>query len=133
VVVVSSDPSGLFRQYLFYSQQYTRDNFEEVKLIYQKDRNNIQFRNILFTNNKSTELIAKGTVYITQYDYHHWDWPRTAILQITSGKEMYSVYNSNLCFQNIRPDGWRQMTADDFEVENLSAGEFCRKFVGQIN
>jgi uncharacterized membrane protein len=133
IVVVGVEPSNLFRQYLFYTQQYTRGNFELIKSIYQNDRNNIKFGNILFTNDKSTDLMVKGTTYITQYDYHHWDWPRTLIRQITSGKEMFSIYGSNLCHQYTNPNQWIQMTSKDFNVEGFSTDEFCRKFVSLIN
>lgn len=133
IVVVGNEPSNLFRQYLFYTQQYTKENFEKIKIIYQKDRNNIQFNKITFTKNKSTDLMVKGTTYITQYDYHHWDWPRTALRQITSGVEKYSIYNSNLCRLDAKQDDWIQIKAGDFNVENWTADQFCRKYVSRIN
>jgi len=133
IVVVGNEPSNLFRQYLFYTQQYTKNNFEKIKTIYQKDRNNIQFNNITFTKNKSTDLMVKGTTYITQYDYHHWDWPRTALRQITSGVEKYSIYNSNLCRLDAKQDDWVQIKVGDFNVENWTADQFCRKYVSRIN
>lgn len=129
VVVVTNEPSNLFRSYLFYTQQYTKENYERIAEIYRKDRNDINFDNVRFTTDKNLSLNDGQAVYIGQTNYQHFNQSRMAIRQITSWIEMFSIYNSRLCPEEMAGQKQFRLTTGDFRVEKMSGDEFCLKFV----
>jgi 4-amino-4-deoxy-L-arabinose transferase-like glycosyltransferase len=132
VVVVTNEPSNYFRQYLFYTNQYTKENFENIKKLYNFNRNDITFNNIRFTDNSKDELKQNDVVYISQTNFKRLDQPRLATKQQTSALENFSILNSSVCDAKKLSFEKPRLSLQDFEVEKMPKEEFCAKYAFQM-
>lgn len=128
VVVITNEPSSVFRQYLFYTQGYTKENFESIKMLYQKNRQDITFDHVRFVTHTVDMSFDKNIVYLTQANYFQFNEPHLSIKQISSGLQMYYLFNSTICPALKRQDVVT-IKNSELNIEKLSSSDLCRLFI----
>lgn len=126
-------PGGYFRNYLFYNNIPNRNNLSRIRsLITSYD---IRWGNASFEKAcPSKEAIDSGnTAYIvsdeTPCEELFVGKPMVVIPTLSDGGSLYRIFNDKLCAPyalSSYPTGY---TMNDFDVEKLSAQNFCERFI----
>lgn len=130
IIVYSTRSYDIFKKYIFYSDIYSKDTFNQIKKAVLNKKyiiNNIEFvscdRTIDFSNKK----------YIAIYDYEcgslKKESPYVMISGLLDGGERYKIYNDSICKKYYLSGYASGLLINDFDIENLSEEKFCRTFI----
>jgi hypothetical protein len=126
VTVVTSDPAVSYRNYIFYSQSYTKDNALEINhdLIH-KDR--YLLPHIRFVDchgsipDPTSTIIHEGKCYLLESG-------KTIIPDLSGLTDAYIIYNDKLC-KNTTLLMYQRLNVSDLNVEDLSKPNFCSRLL----
>ncbi|MCX6791865.1 MAG: hypothetical protein NT149_02405 [Candidatus Gottesmanbacteria bacterium] len=120
---------GLFRQYLFFNNKYTKDNHSIVASLIQKQTINID--NVTFTDCKN---ISMNDSIITIIPFNLKCTTQklsTNILTITNytdNQGIYVIYNDLVCQKYSHAPYLNNIQLKDLDIEKLNEEAFCQKF-----
>jgi hypothetical protein len=128
-VLFNGPNKGLFRQYIFFNNKYTKDNHSTVASLFLKqtitidnvtftDCNNINMNDSIITiipfNMKcTTQKLSKNILTIANY---------------TDNQGIYVIYNDLVCQKYDHKAYLSGFQLQDFDIENMNEEKFCRKF-----
>jgi hypothetical protein len=134
VEVYSSEPDALYKDYLFYTDAYSRKNTVEVAKHFRKNDfslNNVSFkescpRNIKFPSD--TTIIVASDLKCSIQNNRVLD-----IDQLSDAGTVLRIYNDSICGKYELSSYPNNIQFFDFNVEKLSQSQFCQKFIFQKN
>lgn len=131
IYVLTREPEVLFRSYLFFSNLYQKNNFDLIKNIYSKSRDNIYFKSIHFINHN--KYLPNGQNYTLIFDTDNFDFkdknPRLFISRISDAGKIYSIYNGSTC-QNLELSTYpNNITIKDLNIEKIDEKNFCERYI----
>jgi len=135
VLIIAGNESGLFKQNLFYSNDYNKNTLKKTREFLSQEKH--QWGNIYFLSSCPKKLIlAKDEVVILlpesrcldEKEYPSW----LSISQLSDGGEVYRIFNDSICRQFKLGRYPEKIRFSDFKVEELSAERFCEKFITRL-
>ena len=150
IFVISPSAEGIFKEHLFHSGLYTKENVEEIADNIQKGK--FKFRNVTFTNacpkedvfkNKNNVLIYKcgfecekeiTKLIELQSSLEEKSTVLTlSISNLADGGEIYRIHGDDVCSGYKLSSYPRVASIDDFQVENQDAEILCEKWIMNLS
>lgn len=129
VYIINGDPKTPFKEYLFYTNGLTKNTSNQVAAAY-KD-NNFSYNNRHFITCYQAENLPPNSTLIYDNGCKKFSFSKNnhAIAQLGDGGTIYTIRNDSICPTNILSYYPRDITFSDLNIERLSRGEFCRRFI----
>jgi hypothetical protein len=128
-VLFNGADMGLFRQYLFFNERYTKANHSQIANLFTKST--IVIDNVTFTDCHNINL-DKSIITIIPFKL---DCTKEAlsrnILSVTNytdNQPVYLIYNDQVCKNYPSLAYMNNFKLSDFNIEKLTEGRFCEKF-----
>ncbi|MCL5432608.1 MAG: glycosyltransferase family 39 protein [Patescibacteria group bacterium] len=121
-----------FKQYLFYSDGYTKDNAQQISKIIQSGDYSIDN----FKISDCPENIDSDTVIIAEPDakctiLNKFDRP-LSISRLADGGTIYRIYNDTICAKYKLDRYPSSISLNDLALEKLSEKQFCETFISDL-
>ncbi len=135
VTVYSNAPNAVFKQYLFSSNAYSKDNADSVALLMR--RPTYSFGSIHFASCLEPGPKLPNHTYIMETGLCEKHIP-PAVLQhvsislLADGGEVYKIYNDALCSGYQLQRYPRHITLRDLRIDILSNQDFCQQLISSI-
>ncbi len=131
-MVITSEPDFALKSYLFYSNQYQPDVYDNIANQYRQGRETLNFKNITFTKNiNSIDADDIDTISIIENKYYSQIPPtnnQIYINHILSKIRLFSILNSTLC-QLENPNKSIKVEKLNLNLNELSNQDFCRNYL----
>lgn len=134
IVVSTSEPKIVFEEFLFYTNNYTKDNVNEIN---QKMNTKVyEFNNISFVDACPETNLLKDIVWIRDGSFNCPELNNlkgdARITRLKDVFESYIIYNDKLCASSnlnryVLNDAYK-----DFAVEDQSQDEFCTNWITRL-
>lgn len=133
IMVITSEPEAVYRNYLYFSKQYNYQNYQQISSEYtlHPGARYFEWGNITITD-QSPETRKKDTVYIIDNYISNYPFSSEKHLTIsTLGDHLpiYKIYFSQSCVSLSLSDDLKKLTMTDLGLDKLSLTDFCQKFV----
>lgn len=131
VFAIMKNPKNLYKDYLFYTNSYTRNNVLKVRNdVLQKSFN---FENISFIPCEKVRAFEKDSTYIFDPGYHckNIQVPSNllSITQLADAGTIYNIVNDKICLHaNLKRYPFN-IKLKDFSVESLPTKNFCETYI----
>ena len=136
VYVFTSEPSGYYKAYLFYTNAYNKDNASKIGTGFKNGDfvlGNVVFRQYC----PSISELNKDDATIIMYNACTKMKPKNkdkqvsavSISQLKDSGTVLKIYNDTVCQKYKLNNYPANITFSDFDVEKLSNKEFCTKFI----
>ena len=130
VTVYSPNATDIFKKYIFYTNNYNKDTYLEIRKIYKSE--NFKFQNINFAGCDRT-IDPKENNNTIVYDFNCGnlakDTKHLAIPRLSDGGQSYEVFNDVICSKfNLKRYPYN-LTIDDFAIEKMPLQKFCETFI----
>lgn len=128
--VLSNGPNkSLFRQYIYFNNEYRKDNHSEIASLLSKD--SIQIDNLIFTDCQNINM-NPSEITLIPFNQKCTDQKLSnnilTIANYANNQGIYLIYNDLVCKQyNILPY-LNNLQLKDFDIEHLDEETFCQKF-----
>jgi len=120
---------ALFRQYLFFNNEYTRQNHSLIATDFLKPV--IVFNNLIFTDCKNMKL-DKNEITVMPFNLKCTNKMLSEniinITNFTDNKPIYVIYNDDVCKNYVLLPRLSNITLNDLNIEKLNEKQFCQKF-----
>lgn len=146
IMVISPDSGGIFKQYLFFSGLYNRENAKEIAINLRRGKS--EYKNVSFTDRCPQEGVFRNENLLLIYrcgfgcekeieksiDLQPYPEEQSSglILSISNpadGGEIYRIYGDEICSGHKLNSYPRVTSVDDFELEKQNAEKFCQKWI----
>ncbi len=121
--------TGLFRQYLFFTKKYTKENHSQIASLFSQQ--SISLENITFTDCRKISL-DQSVITVIPYNLKCTNQKLSknivSITDYTGSKPIYLIYNDLLCQKYKLLPYLNNLQLKDFAIENLNEQAFCQKF-----
>ncbi|MBI2430698.1 MAG: hypothetical protein HYV39_01635 [Candidatus Levybacteria bacterium] len=129
--VLLGNPKNQFKNYIIYSNIYSRQTSEEVKNAFL--RRNYRLKNVTFITCDELETIEKNSIYIFDAGKKCTQFINVkntlSIVQLSDSGAVYNIYQDSICSKfNLKPYV-ANLTFNDLAVEKLSPKNFCETFI----
>lgn len=130
VQVLSNGPDrSLFRQYIFFNNEYTKNNHSLIAADFLKSKINID--NATFADCKDISL-SKSEITVIPFNLKCTNAKLSAnildITNYTNNQPIYVIYNDELCKKYDILPYMNNFSLSDFNIEKLSTQTFCQTF-----
>jgi len=131
VVIYSPQYQDEFKKYLFYADSLNNNNFSKIKNMLSANEkivlDNVAFmgcdnsvdptktKKVILSNNVCGGLSSKAK--------------RLSIARFSDGGELYGIYNDTMCSRFSLKPYPSNISVNDFDVEQMTAPQFCQTFV----
>lgn len=132
ISVLAKEPESLFRNYLFFNNQITRGNLNQISETYQhsQKRQHFVWENILITSNLA-DINPQGVVIsdidITDPKYLSSD--KFSIARLSDPGKIFNIYRGITCSSTKLDPFTHNLNFTDFNLEFLPENQFCQKFI----
>lgn len=128
--VITSEPESLFRNYLFYSNSYQKNQTATIQQQYStNNRQDFSINNLHFAksfNNLSPNDTVISAVEISPSQYTN--QPKRTIYRLASNTQLYEIYNDQVC-QNQFSDTRYFPYFSELNVAILPTNQFCNLYI----
>jgi len=136
-VVLLSDTSGvvpsLFKQYLFYTNNYNKSSAQEISELIQE--NDYSFRNLTIT--PCPQNFSQKSIYISVPDSKckkiENNLEYTTIPLLSDGGTIYKIFNDLVCTKYKLKRYPENLVLSDFDIDNLSEEGFCTRYITKLD
>ncbi len=133
VTIYSPNASDIFKKYIFYTNNYSKDTYLEIRKVYKSE--NFKFQNINFVGCDRTIDTTENNNTIV-YDFNCGSLPKEvkhlAIPRLSDGGQSYQIFNDKICSKfNLKRYPYN-LSVDDFAIENKSLKQFCETFITSL-
>lgn len=134
VYLMTPEPYNALRQYLFYNNLYTQQNFDEIAKIFSRKPPQFTFTNLYFFSDfaglSNVDKILKNSTLIVPEEFRDpkfKDLKPLSIKRLSDGKTMFHIYNSQTCQNSTGPNNpTDQLSLATIGPETLSSDSFCQ-------
>lgn len=129
ITVYSTAVPDTFKKYIFYSNNYNKDDYLQIRKIYRSQ--NFSFKGINFTacdRSINPENIKGIVVYDTNCGDLSKNSDHLTLPRLSDGGETYQIFNDNLC-SKYDLKRYPSITISDLSIEKMSVSKFCETFV----
>lgn len=120
---------GLFKQYLFFNNDYTQSNHSLIAADFLKPKVNIE--NVTFADCKS-ESLSKSEITVIPFNLkcssEKLSLNRLDLTNYTDNQPIYQIYNDELCKRYSVLPYLSNFSMSDFNIEKLNERKFCQTF-----
>jgi len=133
ITIVSNEPESVFRNYLFYTQQYNYQNLGKIRQQYQEHPYSryFQWGNLTITD-KVPSIKESQSTYIIDANiggYLYANEKHLSLTQLGDARELYKIYSGKTCQKDTLSTYTSNLTLGDLNLSSLSETDFCQKFV----
>ncbi len=128
VTILSSDPAISYRNYIFYSQSYTKDTAHEINTnLTKRSRDDYTLPNIRFvsctgvTPPSTDTIVQEGRCYLKGSG-------NLRISELAGMTSAYTIYNDRLC-RNVTLNPFQTLSISSLNVEGRAINNFCRALI----
>jgi len=137
IVVVTSEPEAVYRNYLYFSKQYNYQNYQQISSQYTLHPGARYFKwgNITITD-EPPQTKEKDTVYIVDQNISNYPFSSEKHLVISTLGDrlpLYKIYFSQSCASTIFPVLQPKLNMTDLNLEKLTHEDFCKKYLFPSN
>jgi hypothetical protein len=125
IIVGSNNPREQFIQYLFYTNNYNRDNKDTIAKKLQE--NIFGIGNVNFIG--CSEASHSPGIFLLSSECNKPNLPSLNIAQLKDGGGVYSIYNDNFCSSYSSRTYPEVLSLSKLKIESLSPQEFCNTFI----
>lgn len=129
--IITPEPESLFRQYLFYTNNYTRTNYGEIRSQHLRHDGLMQVDGLTFTRDNQTSLIPQDAIVVVDHTQHLTPELNktitTTIPRLSDELSLYHLTNDPLCVSAASP-GPVSYSPWQLAVGTLTDAEFCRLY-----
>jgi len=130
IQITSHGPNiGLFRQYLFFNNRYTKENHSIIASIFTNKV--IAFDNVFFADCKELKF-DKSIITIIPFNLkcteNSFSKNALRLTNYTDNQELYLIYNDKICENYNVLSYIDNLGLSDFNIEGMSEKRFCEKF-----
>lgn len=131
IYVLTREPEVLFRSYLFFTNSYNRNNFDLVKNIYLKSRDDITFNKIHFINDNKYLPTEKNYTLIFDTDNFNFNDKNATLFisRLSDAGKIFSIYNGSSCRGLNLFTFPNNINIQNINIEKLDEKSFCEKYV----
>lgn len=133
--VVGNGTYGQFRQYLFFTNQYTKNTAESVRDAFSSQP--LTYQNISYITCDENIAYQEDDIVIAPLlkECHAIpkEKPYVSIAQLSDGGEIYRVYNDSICSSYTLSPYPHGITLNDFAIEDLSEEQYCTAFITDLS
>lgn len=130
ITVYSTAVPDTFKKYIFYSNNYNKDNYLQIRKIYRSQKFSFQGINFSSCNRTINPKDIKG---ILVYDVNCGDLPQNsghlALSRLSDGGQTYLIFNDTICSKFSLKGYPSNLSISDFSIEEMSLSKFCQTFV----
>jgi len=127
VTVYASHPKSVFEEYLFYSNNYNKNNIKTLNKLLTEE--NYVYKNISFLSCGKRPAIPQKNLIIDDMMCGRSLPGALSIAQLSDSGARYNIYNDKLCSKYKLPRYVANLKLSDFNIESLSAQKFCQTFI----
>lgn len=131
--ILSHEPESLFRNYLFYSNNYKRTSYGSIKDQYQnQNRTEFTYNRLHFANKFPS--LPNNQLLITDKEISPSSFgqiSRLSINRLSDKVEIYSIFNDLLCHPPS-PSVVPKYHFPDLNLPSLSSIQFCSKYISKL-
>jgi len=124
---------GLFKQYLFFNNNYTWDNHSLIATDFLKPKVNIN--NVTFADCKDIS-VDKSEITVIPFNLkcssEKLSLNKLDLTNYTDNQPIYQIYNDELCKKYSVLPYLNNFSLNDFNIEKLSEQKFCQTFFTRI-
>jgi len=129
VVVYTSEPQMLFKQYLFHTDSYSRKGVLAVQDAIRNKKYTLDNITFVYCDNKVE--VNESVITITSSDKRCGastkDGGYITLPQLSDSGSLYTIYNDTVCSSVLLNPHVPQFSITDFAVEQQDRNEFCGK------
>ena len=130
VIVYSPSTQDIFKKYLFYTNNYNKNTYLQVRKIYKS--NNFKFKNVTFSGcDRTIDPSKKNAIVVYNFNCGAlpFETKHIAIPRLSDGGQSYEIFNDSVC-SKFHLSGYPQnISINDFAIEGQSAQKFCETFI----
>jgi len=132
IYIATNEPESLFRNYLFFTNQYNYKNFSLIKNQYllHPEKRFFQWGSITISD-KLPEKTQENTTYILDSEISTTSLSTDkyfSIYHLGDKRDLYKIYFGKTCIEKSSKENL-PLTINDLRAESLTKNEFCQKFV----
>lgn len=128
VTVFSTNPKFTYRQFLFYTNAYNKENVDKINKSLRQER--FIFNNISFLPCNNTGLKDLETLIISDISCAKtFDTKSLNIVQLKDSGERYDIFNDKICSQYNLSGYISNIKLSDLNIESLNQKRFCETFI----
>jgi len=128
----SARSHDVFIKYLFYANQFNKNNLGLVKNAFVNDKYNFIDINFLGCNNQIDPTKTNKTiVYEAECGANTRDFEHLIIPRLSDGGESFRIFNDKICQGFSLKPYPNSLKISDFAIEKMSKKQFCETFISQ--
>lgn len=131
IYVLTQQPEVLFRSYIFYTNYYQKDKYENIKNIYSKGKDNLILGKIHFINHQ--KYLPNNNSYTLIYDSIHFNFESDNntlyISNLSDVGNIFSISRGLSCQNLVLSTYPNNIFLKDLNLEKLSERDFCTKYI----
>ncbi|MCL5434959.1 MAG: glycosyltransferase family 39 protein [Patescibacteria group bacterium] len=130
VTIYSPSTPDIFKKYLFYTNNYNRDTYLQIRKVYKSE--NFKFQNVAFKGcDRTIDPFKENKIII--YDFNcgalKKDYKHIAIPRLYDGGQSYEIFNDKICSKFNLKRYPQNIKINDFAIENQTPQKFCETFI----
>lgn len=128
IEITTNEPESVFRNYLYFTNQYNYQNFSKIRNQYLQhpDKRNFEWGTIKITDQKPDKLSLNIT-YITDANTEFFNIQKyQSIYHLGDYHPLFNIYQGQVCPQASLNTVYY---FSDLDVEKHSLGNFCQKYI----
>jgi len=133
IYFLTNQPELMFRSFLFYTNNFNRQNFPLIQSAYVQSNDSYSFEHVHFINNKN--LLPKNQDYTlitnpNSFSIQNFD-NTIYIKRFSDAGNLLTIQNGTIC-NNIKSDSFpKNIKISQLKIENINYETFCTKFISQ--
>jgi 4-amino-4-deoxy-L-arabinose transferase-like glycosyltransferase len=133
VIVYTAGTPDVFKKHIFYSDNYNKNNYLEIRKIYRSQK--FKFEGIEFSGcDRTIDPLEKNAIVV--YDFNCGGLKETpkhlALPRLSDGGQSYMIFNDAICSKYSLKRYPSNLSINDFSIEKMSAEKFCETFVTSL-
>jgi hypothetical protein len=132
VLVISPDPKTAFKQYLFYTNNFSEINAKSIIQKYQTGDYSIGLFNSIKDPNTKIPFLTSTTIFISndsKYRYINPEIDHLTIPILADAGNVYSVYHVKTCNGYELPRFPHDIFYENLNIQDLTDKQFCSTFI----
>lgn len=135
IVVITSEPEAVYRNYLYFSKQYKYQNYQQISSEYSlhPGARYFEWGNIIITD-QTPETKEKDTVYIVDQSISNYPFSsekHSIISTLGDHLPLYKIYFSQSCTLSKFNTNYEKLTMTDLRLDKLSESDFCQNYFSE--